>query len=102
MSVITMLGAADNLAKGARSLALLAGPEASSAAAATAREAAAGHILRGAEGVRALGGPFFDRLADTIVTQARDASSGRNVTMSISSALEGERWILGRIAHTAA
>lgn len=103
MSAVTLMRGAGLLQDGAKMLALIAGPESHVAAgmAASVRYGAAQKLLVGAEHVRGLGNPFFERMADDIVQSAGRVSDGAPVGEAISSAMEGATWLLRRVSSLA-
>lgn len=56
-------------------------------------------MLRGAESVRSMGGPFFERFADDLIVQANRVQNGGPTGPAISSAMDGASWLLKRASH---
>jgi hypothetical protein len=56
-------------------------------------------IVKGAESVRLLGGPFFERFADDLITQAARVQDGGPTGPAISAAMDGASWLLKRASH---
>ena len=101
MNITSMLRGAEALQGSAKLLALAAGPEARAAAGTRSivLERASKDLRVGAEQVRLLGGPFFERMADDIVVQAGNVTSGKPLAPAIASAMDGASWLLRRVAH---
>jgi hypothetical protein len=63
------------------------------------RLTAATGMQSGSVALRSLGGPFFARMADDLVTQAGRVQSGGPTGPAIDAALDGASWLLRRASH---
>jgi hypothetical protein len=60
---------------------------------------AATGMRSGAEAVRSMGGPFFARFADDLLSKATSVQGGGPVGPAIEASMDGASWLLRRAAH---
>lgn len=98
-NIESLLHGAQALQRGAMNVALAARGDGNAAIRATLLQSASGDLQVGADAVRLLGGPFFARMADGIAVHAEGVASGGPLAPAIPAAMDGARWLLGRVPH---